>query len=540
MTSHRRGAEPSSDPSRNIQLQDVIAFLRRGAAVVALVAVAAGAAAFLLSSRADPTYRATSALLAAQPTAGPGNVDLIQPAVVDPTVYRAALLEGSVVREVLERLEGRSRSDREMEAFLRRVRVTVEDHPFVSSIIRVQVDHTDPALAARLANGFADALIDWDRDRARQTVVRSVEAFQRAIADIDAEVARLAATGESTPERQAALAALRSQRQLELDTALARSEAAVVVSLLEPLRSATVPEEAVGPRVVFNTFVAVVLAIAVGYGFLFLTWSLDPRVGGRDELMALTGLPVLAEFPKRNRRAHRLSAEAASFFRTNVAIATRSVSPLIIAVTSARHPREKEGVAVSLAESFARDRQRTLLIDANLRQPGATKGLDVSSVKTPPFEVYLANAHQRFMPATVAVGGKRTFDFVPSFTSARHPVELLSQGFPERLHEWQQHYDVIIIDTTPVLPYADTLAIAPLVTGLVLSISAVETTREHIQDSLDLMAQGGFDVLGMVVTNAPQPRGRGATPFELSVADRAAVDPYRTFVHEPDQPPQSR
>lgn len=526
--------------ARNIQLQDVIAFLRRGVAVVALVAVAAGAAAFLLSSRADPTYRATSALLAAQPTVGPGNVDLIQPAVVDPTVYRAALLEGSVVREVLERLEGRSRSDREMESFLRRVRVTVEDHPFVSSIIRVQVDHTDPAFAARLANGFADALIDWDRDRARQTVVRSVEAFQRAIADIDAEVARLAATGEATPERQATLAALRSQRQLELDTALARSEAAVVVSLLEPLRSATVPEEAVGPRVVFNTFVAVVLAIAVGYGFLFLTWSLDPRVGGRDELIALTGLPVLAEFPKRGRRAHRLSAEAASFFRTNVAIATRSVSPLIIAVTSARHPREKEGVAVSLAESFARDRQRTLLIDANLRQPGATKGLDVSSVKTPPFEVYLANSHQRFMPATVAVGGKRTFDFVPSFTSARHPVELLSQGFPERLREWQQHYDVIIIDTTPVLPYADTLAIAPLVTGLVLSISAVETTREHIQDSLDLMAQGGFDVLGMVVTNAPQARGRGAAPFELSVADRAAVDPYRTFVHEPDQPPQSR
>src|SRR5690606_4485470 len=141
----------------------------------------------------------------------------------------------------------------------------------------------------------------------------------------------------------------------------------------------------------------------VGYGLLFLMWSLDQRVSGREELMALTGLPVLAEFPKRSRRAHRLSAEAASFFRTNVAIATRSVSPLILAVTSPRHPKEKEGVAVSLAESFARDRQRTLLIDANLRQPGATKGLDISSVKTPPFEVYLANPHQRFMPATVAV-----------------------------------------------------------------------------------------------------------------------------------------
>ena len=164
----------------------------------------------------------------------------------------------------------------------------------------------------------------------------------------------------------------------------------------------------------------------------------------------------------------------------------------------------------------------------------------MSSVKPPPFEVYLANAHPRFMLATVSVGGTRPLDFVPSFPSARHHVELISQGYPERLREWQQHYDVIIINTTPVLPYADTLAIAPLVTGLVLSISAVETTREHIQDSLDLMAQGGFDVLGMVVTNAPQARGRGATPFELSVADRAAVDPYRTFVHEPDQPPQSR
>lgn len=518
-------------PARTIHAHDVLGFLRRGAPLALLVAFLAGAVAFLAARSADPVYRATASVLASEPSAGVSELDLVAAPPIDPGVYRIALLEGPVLADALQRMDGVRPSEAELERFARRMDVQVEDQD-ISSVIRVEIEHGDPDYAASAANTVIAALIDWDRERARQGVSRRVEAVQRSIDQIDAELQGEAALPD---DRRTALLSLRQQRAEDLNVARSSDASAIAVGRLEPLRVASPPERAVGPRVVFDTFVAVVLGLVAAYAFLFARASLDGRIHGRDELRELSDVPVLAEFPRRSRSTRGVAEESAGFLHTNLLLATQHASPLIIALTSPTTVEEKDGIAVGLAESFARGGHRTLLIDGDLRRPGTTEGLDVKTKQSAPFEVHLENPGRRYAPATVAIGGKGTFDFVPSFTSATHPVELLNKGLAEQMAAWREHYDVVIIDSTPVLPFADTLAIARHCTGVVLSTRAGESSRTQVHEALDLLSRSDVSVLGLVLTNVPS-TGRVRRPAPArDVAGGGQVDPYRTLPRTADR-----
>lgn len=472
---------PPTDASstRTVRGTDLASFLRRGAPLALFVALLAGGIAFIAARNAEPVYRATSTLLSAEPS---GGGDIVAPPRVAPDAYRTALLEGPVIPDALEAVRGARPGEAEIEEFLRRVEVEVEDQE-VSGIVRIGVRDSDPERAALLANTIAEELVAWDRGR---------------VAD---------AAGATT------------------------------VARLSHLRVAAPPERAVGPRLVFDTFVATVIGLVAGYLLLFVRDSVDRRVRGRDELVDATGLPVLAEFPRRARSTRELAAEAAGFFHTNLLLATGATSPLVLVISSPSSPAEKEGVAVGLAESFARAGRRTLLIDGDLRRPGATEGLDVRTKGSAPFEVHLENPDRRYAPATVAIGGKGTFDFVPSFTSSRYPVELLNKGLADQMGRWREAYEVIVVDSTPVLPFADTLAIAPHCTGLVLCASAEESTRDSIAAALASLRRADVRVLGTVLTGVSASRRlqRSAAGGEAGAGD-ATHDPYRTLGRTSDGP----
>lgn len=524
MTRRQPNDDSTSDTS-TIHARDVLTFLRRGLLLALLVAVVSGGTAYLLARAAEPVYRASIVLVASQPGSGLGNLDVVTPPQIDPGVYRTALMEGTILSDALLRVTGRSPSESELRSLQRSIRVTVEDQR-VSSMIRIDLDHTDPVYATEVANTIAEELIIWDRERARRILARGTSAISRTIREIDVELG-----GTVDPTRQAELLALRDQRVEELELAARISTSALVVGLLEPLRFASPPEQPVGPRVVFQTFVATVLGVVLGYAFLLVLSALDTRIGNRDEVIALTGLPVLAEFARRSRRASRLSGETASFLRTNLEFATRSHEPRIFVISSTSDAAEKDGVAVSLAESFARSGNRTLLIDADLRHPATTAWLDVIPSHAAPLEVYLANPHRRYLPVTVSVGSNRTFDFIPSFTSTRFPVDIINEGLPGQVDAWRAEYDVIVLDSTPVVPYADTLAIAPYATGVVLCASARRTPRERLDEAVRLLRQAQVNTLGLVITELPNSRARRKlAKEELNVLQRLATDPYKTQV----------
>lgn len=487
-------------PIKVVTFSDVFNALIRGAPTALLVAILAGAVAFIASVRQDPTYSATVSLVSAQPRNAFGNLDLVTPPPVDPRAYQSALLEGAVVSNALTEVNGREPSQQELVEFKRQLRVVIEDQQ-VSGLVRIEVRDEDPERAAEYANAIAFALVDWDRDRARQVVLGSIAALESSIADIDQQLASAAQSSDQSGAQllQLQLATLREQRVRELTAARERGTTALPVSALQVLNPSPVPEIPVGPRVVFNTFVAVVLGFVLGYGAQFIRWSLWDEVRTFRRLSEVAGLPVLAVFPKAVRGRPFANSDAGSFFRANVSSALPERKPLVIAITSTESFDDKAGIASTLAERYASTGSDTLLIDADLRRLGPGSGLSVSKHQVPGFEDYLMNTSRPLHPLLVRVNQFVSFDYIPTNEASSSSTDLIERGLKDLLAEARVAYDVIVIDAPPAWTYPDVLSIAPHCDGIILCV-ATSTRSVVVQETIRALELAAAEVVGTVLT----------------------------------------
>jgi Mrp family chromosome partitioning ATPase len=493
-----RGSTPAAG-SRNVQLRDVLRVLVRGLPFAAVVTAVAVTTAITVTRASDPVYRASVTLVATQSPPRFADMDVVVPPVVDPTVYRTALFEGDVLRDALVRVEGRPLRETEVTRFAEAIRVTLESQQ-LSSIIRIEVRDPSPERATQLANTIAEELVAWDRGRARQALAQGIAALERSIAILDDELAGNGAP--LTDARRATLTDLRAQRAGELQAAQDASAAAVAIGLIEPLRVATPPEVPVGPRLVLNTAVALILGLVAGYGILLIGWTINPRIASREDLARFTQLPVLAEFPRRRRASRRLSAESTSLLRTRLARVRSEQSCLVVVVTSIAASSDNEGVAVSLAESFARSGEATLLVDADLRRARASAWLDASGTRVTPYDdPPSAGGGPSVQPVTVIVDGERTFDFLPARAGTQQPVDRLVRVFRDGMAAWRQEYGVIVVDAAPLLPHADALAVSSSATGVVVCAAIGRANKRDLDAALESLADEGTQVLGIVLTN---------------------------------------
>jgi Mrp family chromosome partitioning ATPase len=89
---------------------------------------------------------------------------------------------------------------------------------------------------------------------------------------------------------------------------------------------------------------------------------------------------------------------------------------------------------------------------------------------------------------------------MPAFASNANAAPVITQErFNELLKRWRDSYDVILIDTPPSLLVADSLVIAPLVSGIVVVIEVGKTTQESVARTLDSLVMTGARVLGAVL-----------------------------------------
>lgn len=496
------------DEYSEISLRDLFELFRRGLPIALLVGVLAAGAAYLLSVQSAPTYQARATLLSSQPASSSNfGVTLVTSPAVDVTAYRTAATSVPLLQNALIELGVEATDPRLVEDFRDRVDVRTETTS-LSSLVHVEVEGTDPREIAVEAQAVANALLQWDRNRATSNLENIVQTLEAEIAALDAQIAESNRDDSVGGEEQLeALQGLRADRTLQLNSARALRNSAI--GRLEILEPAQVPLEPVAPRPLLYAVLAFVLGVFVIYVLLLLREALDTRVRGTDDLAKMTNLPVLAEFPKQPGQ-RRLPREAAGYLRTNLLFQTANDHPKIFLVTSSVSTQGKSSVAMSLAESFARNDYRTLLVDADLRRPVLGREYNLDQRTTESLRSYLENPHEDLSPAEIAVDRGVSLDVIPSFDASPNPSELLSQGFVPFLRRQSQSYDCIIIDSAPVLPVADTLTLAPHATGVIFSASVADADRRSVEAGLALLGRIGVRILGVVATNVDKSQaGRG-------------------------------
>ena len=197
-----------------------------------------------------------------------------------------------------------------------------------------------------------------------------------------------------------------------------------------------------------------------------------------------------------------------------VKLTAHDVARNVIMITSCTSGEGKSITSINLAVSLAQEvSYSALLIDADLRRPSLTEYLGISA------ERGLSDCLNDGTPAASAVikTGIPKLEILPAGKSIRNPVELLSSPKMKMLVNElkRQHANrYIIIDTPPILPFAETQIISMLVDGVLLVVKEGVTTGQDMRDSLDLLK--GTRVLGIAFNDVSAP---------------AANNRYRNYYH---------
>jgi tyrosine-protein kinase Etk/Wzc len=203
------------------------------------------------------------------------------------------------------------------------------------------------------------------------------------------------------------------------------------------------------------------------------------------------------------------TAEAYRTLRTNLLFSQLTRELKKIVVTSAAPGDGKTTVSANLAVTFSQQGIRVLLIDCDLRRARLHNVFSVPRV--PGFSELVVGYAD--VASSIRETRVENLFVLPAGTLPPNPSELLGgQRVPALLDELASDYDVLIIDTPPVLAAADAAVLGGLADGVLLVVRAGKTEREAAKDALRQLNTVGAHIVGAVLNdpdaNVPQYAGR--------------------------------
>lgn len=191
-----------------------------------------------------------------------------------------------------------------------------------------------------------------------------------------------------------------------------------------------------------------------------------------------------------------LSIEAIRSLRTSLHFAMMEAKNNILMITGASPGIGKTFICANLATLIAKAGQRVLFIDGDMRR-GYTHELLGAENKAGLSNVL--SGKTEFSPALIQQG-VYGFDFLPRGQVPPNPSELLMHRRMGELLDWaSKNYDLVLIDTPPILAVTDASIIGKLAgTSLMVARFEANTTKE-VDVSFKRFAQNGIEIKGVIL-----------------------------------------
>jgi polysaccharide biosynthesis transport protein len=275
---------------------------------------------------------------------------------------------------------------------------------------------------------------------------------------------------------------------------------------LVQLDTAALPTDPVFPRPAMTLAVALLLGLGFGVGAALLRENLTTKVETPEAMARIAGVPSFGEIPNepalaRVRSAQdladpkfRIVAEALRDLRTNLLFTKGNLRSIV--VTSPEGSHGKTTVSFGLAVSFARSGARTLLVDGDLRKGRVSELLNVQ--RTPGLSEIL-RGHP--IESAIRHTSLENLDFLTGGRLGEDPGELLMAEFPNLLHEFERMYDMVVIDTTPLVPVSDARIIARFGKATLIVASAGTTTRRQLRTAVERLSLISVQPTAAVLNN---------------------------------------
>ena len=274
--------------------------------------------------------------------------------------------------------------------------------------------------------------------------------------------------------------------------------------------SPTVPTAPVSPKKTTNLALGVVLGLLLGLGLALLRDILDTSIKNEKDCALVTDATVIGGIgfdPEASKHPlivqadpHSPRAEAFRTLRTNLQFVDAANHPRSIVFTSSVPAEGKTTTTANLAITMAAGGARVCVVEGDLRRPGLLEymGMDGSVGLTNVLigQAELGDVLQQFAETSVYVVGAGS---VPP-----NPSELLgSAAMIETLRALETRFDMVIIDTPPLLPVTDAAVLSTIAGGTVVVVGVGRVDRDHLARSLQSLETVNGRVLGLVMNMVP-------------------------------------
>ncbi len=406
-----------------------------------------------------------------------------------------------------------------------------EDHPTILQL-QVQIDQIGESLLGELK-------------QRKQALQKDLAAERKLLSSLRGSYSQLPSMGLelSRLEREVAM------RQ-QVVTALEEGYQEALIREADKVEEVTVLEWATTPTRPINphhplkrAIMGLLLGLILGVVFAVVAETLDTSIGTIEDVQEYTGMQVVGIVPFINvddvraslmrrdvdvsddrlmqRKAQLVTyfdpqstlAETYRTLRTNIEFVTVEKGAKCLMVTSSMHFEGKSTTISNLSMTMAQLGKRTLLVDCDLRKPSIARvfGLNKEPGVT---EVIVGNHAWRDVIRTVTdivTGGMGMEDIlqtqgignlhiITSGSIPPNPTELLnSRAMAEFIDEIKEEYDVVLIDSPPVLHVTDAAILGKKVDGTLVVYKAGEVARTSLKRSTSLLRSVEIELLGVVL-----------------------------------------
>lgn len=198
--------------------------------------------------------------------------------------------------------------------------------------------------------------------------------------------------------------------------------------------------------------------------------------------------------------------EAIRTLRNSILLADLDRRLRSLMVTSALPSEGKTTTAVHLAMAHAAQGQKTLLIDGDLRRPGVARTLGLNGASGLAQWLLKGGCWQESL---IKLPQAPNLDVLVTGSGSYRAAYLVGKGLETILQEAEDQYDLVVVDTPPVLGFPEPLEMARAVDGVLLVARAGQTQRKAVSSVLDTLRRLHVNVVGLVLNEVTKATSDG-------------------------------
>ena len=269
----------------------------------------------------------------------------------------------------------------------------------------------------------------------------------------------------------------------------------------------------VSPKSAIIMLAALVLGLAIPFAILYLLQLLQFRIGGHDDLVKMTRLPIISDVPVASDSVKSAAGivvqanknnqidEVFRSLRTNVQFMMKEDEKIIL-LTSSISGEGKTFIAANLAMSFALLGKKVVLCGLDIRKPALGRLFDVKDRQQGVTTLLSKNrvTEEDLMDQLSPSAVNDNLDLLLAGPTPPNPTELLARDNMRQIIELlKQRYDYIILDTAPVGLVSDTMQLTKYANVCCYICRADYTPKSNIELLNTLSAEGKLPNTGLVL-----------------------------------------